>query len=234
VLTNNSEAGQTIHTEYFYTNSPYVSPVQSNLVTFVSGSTNPLVSRFNSVSGNQGTAGIPIDGSTMTIATNKIGTDTFVFDPASDSFKYLRTNTAFDSSPGDISTLLSLASAAAPLMGSGAYNYANFNAGSADDFLYLIWDFRTATSVELCYDAEFIDAVCCACTSCDDPCSAWSVYSGVDLTIGYYDCDLNGYTEMSVLAGESFSFCARSWYTPTIITGEGSLELVQECGCPRL
>ena len=234
VLTNNSDAGQTIHAEYSYTDAPYVSPVQSNLVTFVSGTSNPLVSRFNTVSGPQGTAGIPTDGSTMTIATNKISGDTFVFDPASDTFKYLRTNTAFDSSPGDITTLLSLANTATPLLGGGTYNYANFNVGSADSFLYLIWDFRKSTPVELCYDAEFIDAVCCACTSCDDPCSAWSVYSGVDLTIGYYDCDLNEYTEMSVIAGESLSFCARSWYTPTITTGEGSLELVQECGCPRL
>lgn len=234
VLTNNSEAGQTIHSEYFYTSSPYVSPVQSNLVTFVSGTSNPLVSRFNSVSGAQGTAGIPIDGSTMTIATNKIGTDTFVFDPASDSFKYLRTNTAYTNTPVDINTLLSLANTATPLLGGGTYNYANFNVGSVDDFLYLIWDFRNSTPVELCYDAEFIDAVCCACTSCDDPCSAWSVYSGADLTIGYYSCDLNEYTETSVLSGESLSFCARSWYTPTITTGEGSLELVQECGCPLL
>ena len=234
VLTNDSDAGQTIHAEYSYTDAPYVSPVQSNLVTFVSGTSNPLVSRFNSVSGAQGTAGIPVDGSIMTIASNKIGTDTFVFNPATDKFKYLRTNTAYINTPGSISTLLSLANTATPLLGGGTYNYANFNAGSTSDFLYLIWDFRASTPVELCYDAEFIDAVCCTCTSCDDPCSAWSVYSGVDLIIGYYSCDLNVYTETSVLAGDSFSFCARSWYTPTIISGEGSLELVQECGCPRL
>ena len=203
-MTNNSDAGQTIHAEYSYTDAPYVSPVQSNLVTFVSGTSNPLVSRFNSVSGAQGTAGIPTDGSIITIATNKIGTDTFVFDPANDSFKYLRTNTIYANNPVDITTLLSLANTATPLLGGGTYNYANFNAGSADDVLYLIWDLRSSTPVELCYDAEFIDAVCCACTSCDDPCSAWSVYSGVDLVIGYYSCDLNESTDMSVPAGESF------------------------------
>jgi hypothetical protein len=234
VLTNNSDAGQTIHAEYSYTDAPYVSPVQSNLVTFVSGTSNPLVSRFNSVSGAQGTAGIPVDGGIMTIATNKIGTDTFVFNPATDKFKYLRTNTAYTNIPGSIATLLSLANTATPLLGGGTYNYANFNAGSVSDFLYLIWDFRTSTPVTLCYDAEFIEGVCCTCTSCENPCSAWSVYSGVNLVIGYYSCDLNVYTETSVLAGNSLSFCARSWYTPTIISGEGSLELVQECGCPRL
>jgi hypothetical protein len=234
VLTNNSDAGQTIHAEYSYTDTPYVSPVQSNLVTFVSGTSNPLISRFNSVSGAQGTAGIPTDGSIMTIATNKIGTDTFVFNPATDKFKYLRTNTAYTNTPGSIATLLSLANTATPLLGGGTYNYANFNAGSVSDFLYLIWDFRTSTPVELCYSNRDLDEVCCSCTSCENPCSAWDVYAGVNLTIGYYSCDLNVYTQTVVLAGASFSFCARSWYTPTIITGEGSLELVQECGCPLL
>ena len=231
VLTNNSDSGQTIHAEYFYTESPYVSPVQSNLVAFVSGSTNPLVSRFNSVSGNQGTAGIPIDGSTMTIATNKIGTDNFVFDPASDSFKYLRTNTAFDSSPGDISTLLSLASTATPLMGGGTYNYAEFNVGSSDDYLYLIWDFRTATPVELCYDDIDISDVCCNCTACESTCSTSTAYAYSEMVIGYYSCGGNVYTEQVISAGDDFLFCWQSWFTPRVVSGEGAITLLNECGC---
>jgi len=232
VLTNNSDAGQTIHAEYSYTDAPYVSPVQSNLVTFVSGVSNPLVSRFNSVSGAQGTAGIPTDGSTMTIATNQIGTDTFVFDPANDSFKYLRTNTAYTNTPGSIATLLSLANTATPLLGGGTYNYANFNAGSVSDFLYLIWDFRTSTPVELCYDAEYIEGVCCECTYCEIPCSTWSAYAYTDLEIGYYDCNTNVYTEISLAEGESIVFCSRSWFAPRITNeGEGTIDLVEECGC---
>jgi len=232
VLTNNFEAGETIHTQYLYTNSPYVSPVQSNLVTFVSGSTNPLVSRFNQTDGPQGTAGIPVDGSTMTIATNKMSGDTFVFDPASDSFRYLRTNSAFDSSPGDITTLLSLANTAAPLMGGGTYNYAEFNVGSSDDFLYLIWDFRTSTPIDLCYNADKIEDVCCDCVTCDPPCSTWRLYAGTDLLIIYYACDdPSATTQTELVAGDEITFCARSWYTPTIFGGEGSLERLIECGC---
>lgn len=231
VLTNNFEAGQTIHTQYNYTNSPYVSPVQSNLVTFVSGTANPLVSRFNSVGGAQGTAGIPIDGSTMTIATSKMSGDTFDFDPATDSFKYLRTNSAFANDPVDIALLLSLASTAAPLMGGGAYNYAQFNVGSSDDFLYLIWDFRTSTPVELCYSDGKIEEVCCGCTTCESPCSTWRIYAGTDLTFGYYTCEGNSYITSDMLAGDEQTFCAQSWFTPTITEGEGSLELLVECGC---
>ena len=231
VLTNNFEAGQTIHTEYNYTNAPYISPVQSNLVTFVSGSLNPLVSRYNEVTGAQGTAGIPIDGNTMTIATNKIGTDTFNFDDTSDSFKYLRTDTYFENTPGDIATLLTLATTATPLMGGGAYNYANFNVGSADQFLYLIWDFRNATPVDLCFSNKNAEEVCCDCSICGDPCSTWKVYAGEDLTIGYYQCAGNNYITSNIDAGDEQIFCARSWFTPTITEGSGSLELLLECGC---
>lgn len=231
VLTNDFEAGQTIHAEYNYTFSPYVSPVQSNFVTFVSGPTNPLVSRWNEVSGAQGTAGIPIDFSTMTIATNKMSGDTFDFDPLTDSFKYLRTSTYYPNSPGDINMLLSLASAATPLMGGGSYNYAQFNVGSSDPYLYLIWDFRNSTPAELCYSDEKIDDVCCNCDPCGSPCSTWRIYAGTDLTFGYYDCEANSYITSGMLAGDEQTFCARSWFTPTIVEGEGSLELLQECGC---
>jgi hypothetical protein len=240
VLTNNSDAGQTIHAEYFYTASPYVSPVQSNFVTFVSGTSNPLVSRFNQIDGPQGTAGIPTDGSTMTIATNKISGDTFVFDPANDTFKYLRTNSSFDSSPGDITTLLSLANTATPLLGGGTYNYANFNVGSADDFLYLIWDLRRSTPVELCYDAEFIESVCCTCNPCQDPnyptCSTSRAYAFTEMVVGYYTCAFGPvpsttYTERTIPAGDTDYFCWSSWFTPRIVSGEGTIETTEECGC---
>ena len=189
------------------------------------------MSRYNQVTGAQGSAGIPVDGSTMTIATNKIGSDTFDFDNTNDSFKYLRSNTAFANTPVDIATLLTLASTASPLMGGGAYNYANFNVGSSDQFLYLIWDFRNATPVELCYSEDKIAEVCCDCTPCGSPCSTWGIYAGTNLTIGYYDCELNLYTTIELLAGESENFCARSWFTPTVTTGEGNLQLLLECGC---
>lgn len=231
VLTNDFEAGQTIHAEYNYTFAPYVSPVQSNLVTFVSGTANPLVSRWNESAGAQGTAGIPIDFSTMTIATNKMSGDTFDFDPAADSFKYLRTNAYYANIPGDILSLLSASSTATPLMGGGTYNYSQFDASSGGQYLYLIWDFRNSTPVDLCYGPEKIDQVCCNCDPCGSPCSTWRIYAGTDLTFGYYACEGNYYLTSDMLAGDEQTFCARSWFTPTIVVGEGSLELLQECGC---
>lgn len=235
VLTNNSDAGQTMHAEYYYTDAPYISPVQSNLVTFVSGIDNPLVSRFNSITGAQGTAGIPTDGSTMTIASNKMGGDTFNFDPATDSFKYLRTNSYYDNTPGDIAILLSLASTATPLLGGGTYNYAQFNAGSSADFLYLIWDFRSSTPVDLCYSVDSTSEVCCDCNPCQDPtyptCSTSRAYAYTELIIGYYQCGTTTYVETTVTEGDTYYFCWESWFTPRIVSGEGVIEMTQECGC---
>jgi WD40 repeat protein len=192
------------------------------------------VSRFNSVSGAQGTAGIPTDGSTMTIATNKIGTDTFVFDPASNSFRYLRTNAAFDSSPGDITTLLSLANTATPLMGGGTYNYAEFNVGSSDDFLYLIWDLRKPTEVDLCFSDGKIQDACCKCTDCESGCSTWRAYAYTDMYVQYYDCSTSEENVIFIESDNEITFCAMSWFTPRITqeeSGEGTIELLVECGC---
>jgi hypothetical protein len=227
VVTNNYEAGETIHVEYNYNTSP----IQSNLVTFASGTSNPLVSRYSSISGAQGTGSIPINSSTVTIAANKIGTDTFNFDPAYDKFKFLRTNTLYANTPANIATLLAASSTATPLMGGGSYNYAQFSAGTTGQYLYLIWDFRDSTPVELCYDKYEIEVVCC---DCDDtcPCSTWRAYAYTDMTVEYYDCD-NSYTELSVLTGDESTFCAASWFTPRIMldSGEGLVEMIAECEC---
>ena len=231
VLTNNYEAGDTIHVEYNYINAPYVSPIQSNLVTFVSGTSNPLVSRYNTTSGAQGTGAIPVDGSTVTIATNKIGTDTFTFNPATDKFRSLRSSTLYANTPVDISALIA-ASTIETTIPVGTYNYAQFSAGSLDPYLYLVWDFRRSTPVDLCYDAEFIESVCCTCTSCESPCSTWRAYAYTEIVVGYYDCTTNVYTEETLAEGAPFEFCSRSWFTPRIVNGgEGLIDLVEECGC---
>jgi hypothetical protein len=86
-----------------------------------------------------------------------------VFNPATDKFKYLMSNTLYANTTANISTLLGLATTATPNQGSGNINYAEFTVPALQDYLYLIWDFRDSTSVTLCYsDATLID-VCCGC-----------------------------------------------------------------------
>ena len=163
VLTNDYDSGDTIHTEYRYVNGTYVSPLQSSLVTFVSGTTNPLVSRYNATTNFVGTGAVPPAGSTVSLISNQLSTDTFVFNPATDKFKYLMSNTNYSNNSTDINALLALAVTATPNQGGGSNNYANFTVPALLNNLYLIWDFRAAVATTLCYSAVSVGDACCGC-----------------------------------------------------------------------
>ena len=162
VLTNNSEASDTIHTEYRFISGAFTSPLQSTFVTFASGMENPLVSLYNVTTGYVGGGAFPPAGSTMRLISNKFATDTYNFVPTN-KFKYYRSNTLFENNSPDLNTLLGVASTATPNLGSGDNNYADFTVPSMGSYLYLIWDFRIATPVTLCQGTSVND-VCCFCT----------------------------------------------------------------------
>lgn len=163
VLTNNHESGDTVHVEYRFTSGTYVSPLQSNLVNFVAGTNNPLVSKYTITSNFVGTGGFPPAGSLMTLASNKFATDTFVFDPATDKFRYLMSNTLYANNSSSLQTMLGLSTVATPNLGGGNYNYANFVVPTLATYLYLIWDFRQSTPTTLCYSDVSVADVCCNC-----------------------------------------------------------------------
>jgi hypothetical protein len=165
VLTNNSEAGQTIHSQYRYTDGAFVGPSLSNLVLFGSGSGTPLVSRYNITSGFVGEGGFPPESSTMRLSTNKIAPDTYDFDILQDKFRYFRSPILFDNNDIDIQALLVASSVATPNAGSTPLFYADFTVPASvnGDYLYLIWDLRDSIPAELCFASSVIDA-CCDCT----------------------------------------------------------------------
>jgi len=162
VLTNDYDSGDTIHTQYRYVDGAFVSPLQSSLVTFASGTDNPLVSRYNVTTNYVGTGAFPPAGSTMTLISNQFSTDTFVFNPATDKFKYLVSSTLYGNNSTDISTMLGLATTATPNQGGGTNNFADFTVPTLNTYLYLIWDFRAAIASTLCYSTSLSDA-CCGC-----------------------------------------------------------------------
>ena len=164
VLTSDSSSGDTVHTQYRFVSGAFVSPLQSSFVIFVSGTTNPLVSRYNVTTDFVGTGGFPPAGSVMSLISNQFATDTFVFDTANDKFKYLVSDTLYANTTVDINTLLGLATTATPNLGSGSYNYADFTVPILEDYLYLIWDFRESVPVTLCYSNIDLFDVCCNCT----------------------------------------------------------------------
>ena len=165
VITNNSEAGETIHTQYRYIDGVFIGPLLSNLVVFQSGTGTPLVSRYNITTGFVGSGGFPPELSTMRLSTNKIAPDSYDFNIAQDKFKYFRSPVLFDNNDIDIQALLAASSTATPNSGSTPLFYADFivPASTNGDYLYLIWDLRDAILAELCFAANVIDA-CCNCT----------------------------------------------------------------------
>jgi len=165
VITNNSEAGETIHTQYRYIDGVFIGPLLSNLVVFQSGTGTPLVSRYNITTGFVGSGGFPPELSTMRLSTNKIAPDSYDFNIAQDKFKYFRSPVLFDNNDIDIQALLAASSTATPNSGSTPLFYADFvvPASTNGDYLYLIWDLRDAILAELCFAANVIDA-CCDCT----------------------------------------------------------------------
>ena len=199
VLTNNSESGQTIHTQYRYTDGTFVGPLLSNLVLFASGAGTPLVSRYNITSGLVGSGGFPPELSTMRLSTNKIVPDTYNFDIAQDKFKYLRSSVLYNNNDVDIEALLLASSTATPNAGSSPLFYADFTvpASSNGQYLYLIWDLRDAILTELCFAETAIES-CCDCTPGDyylnaEFASSTSIFTDADLTTfaanGFYSLD---------------------------------------------
>jgi hypothetical protein len=163
VVTNDYDAGQTNHVQFRYTSGTYTSPIQTTFVEFVSGSATPLVSLYSAITGPKGFGSIPVDGSDVYLISNKIVPDTFDFDAANDSFKYYTSNTLYNNNTADITTLLGLASTATPITQSGNVFQSFFTSGVLQDYLYLIWDYRSSTATELCYSNIDIQDVCCGC-----------------------------------------------------------------------
>ena len=196
VFTNDYDTENSVHVEYKFTNGAYVSPVQSSYVFFESGTSIPLVSKYSITSNLVGTGGFPPAGSTMSLISNKLSGDSFVFDPATDKFKYYSSNTLYNNTSSELLALLGLASTATPNQGGGDLNFATFTTPSLANYLYLIWDFRQATSVSLRYSATTERDACCVASptayyiNAPSLGSATSIFTNSSLTTvaanGYY------------------------------------------------
>jgi hypothetical protein len=162
-LTSVVDGGQTIHNEYRYTDGAYVSPLQSTFVTFALDDSSPVVSQYDSVSGPQGFGGIPTDGSSLKIISNKIVPDTFNFVLGQDKFRYLRSNTLYANTSVGISSLLAASTVVAPITGSAGVYSGSFTVPNSGNYLYLIWDYRNSLPIQLCYSNTSAVDACCGC-----------------------------------------------------------------------
>jgi hypothetical protein len=227
-LNDAPDSGELIHNEYRYTVSTYNSPIQSTQVQFLSGTANPIVNYYGTIVGYQGQSGIPTNGSTVTMYSNKVGTDTYTFNPASDKMMYLRSNTLYLNSQSDILALCGAASLATPYSNVGNTYYGTFTMPSTGDYLYLIWDYRKSYLAPLCYGEDVIDASC-NCGGCRGDCATWNIIntSEASATISYVDCDGLGQSVV-VDANRTRKICASS--IPAVTSGVATLTYF-ECGC---
>jgi hypothetical protein len=186
VLTNNEEVGDSSHIQYRYTNGSYVGPLISRGVTFVAG-TSPVVSLYNLTTGFAGSGGFPPEFSVMTMQSNSIIPDNFVFNPINDEFKWLRGNTLYPNTTVGINALIAASTIATPIAGSGSLYSSTFivPAKTVGSYLYLIWDYRDLLPLQLCYaSTEFENPrveVCCNCKACTTLCVTVSIYNPLDI-----------------------------------------------------
>jgi hypothetical protein len=232
VLTSNFDAGKNIYSQWRYTDGVYTGSLQSSLVLFASG-VNPIVSRYNTVSGFQGAANIPTNGSTVRMASNKFALANFDFDSSKNKFRYLRTNTLYNNNTTDINALVA-ASSIGTTAGGGTYYYSDVPAGTVGNYLYLIWDLRNIYEIPLCYSSNplNVDYVCCDCDPCTDPCREWSLQNvGIGTaTVNYTDC--NGVPQTATISqGLTSIICGLSTVPPLVISGGVIITVTQECGC---
>jgi len=243
VVGNNTDATQNIHTQYRYTNGTYISGLQSNLVTFVSGTANPLVSRYNVTTGYVGAGAFPPEFSTMSMQTNKIPTDSFNFNPLNDKFRYLRTNVLYPNIPASILTAIGLSSIASPITGSSPIYQANFTVPdkTLGDVLYLIWDMRDATPTQLCYSNAMVEPqkeVCCNCSACTAECvnvtiTNLSVVATTDIDFGVTtggECNGGPFT-ISLNPGEVYNTCLQVGTDYDITQGTARIESTECANC---
>ena len=174
---------QTIHYEYNWSNGQITSPTQSNQVTF-SGTDN--VSAYSIATGQSSLGLFPPNGATITMRSNKIPPDTFVFSDTENRF-YVIPDNNLPASSGATFNLALLNTPLGPIVGSNpdsnnvdqiyTATSSAVTIGANTKTLYLVWDFRDRRNEDMCYST--IDATD-ACIGCN-PTSNCTEFSASDV-----------------------------------------------------
>jgi len=193
VLSSISDYGKTIHNNYRWSLGSYNSPYSTDSVIFdISG-----VSLFAERTGPMSSGTIPADESIVSMYYSKETDDTFDFVEGQNSFKYLSSNINYDQE--DLPTLIPLLNTATPIVGSTYGSNFTYEKGDGPYYLYLVWDYRVKSPLELCYNET--DPLPGCCGDCDTTATyyidaidfeyATAVYTDSTLTIpapdGYYN-----------------------------------------------
>jgi hypothetical protein len=194
-LNSSENEGETIHNQYRWSFDGYDSPYLTDFVTM----TGSGVSFDESQTGILSSGMIPADGADITMISNKYPSDSFIFDPEVNRFRYLISNTAYT-----VNELIPVLNDATPITGS-YQAVINSAALSGFSYLYLVWDYRFLNEFTLCYNVANPYLVCCDCApatyylNSDSFALATTIYTDEDMVTvapdGYYMLD-DVYREM--------------------------------------
>ena len=166
---------KTITNQYFWQDGLFrISGRQSNQMKFLNGTSNPLVSQRESFTGPQGASLIPNQDATVRIISNKIiqDNDNYDFQLGKNNFRFLRSATFYGNLESDTRSLLAASIKATPVRTTDNLEYfAEFTmpSGANNDNLYLIYDYRSSTEIQLCYsDVDLNDVCCVGCNVADN------------------------------------------------------------------
>jgi hypothetical protein len=174
VVNSPSNESETIHNKYNWNLTGYNSPYNTDFVLLESDG----LSLYASETGKASVGVIPAFGSTISIQSEKYVTDTFDFDPLSNSFKYLVSNTLYTES--QIATLRPLLTPATPIVNPTTGKFESsfvYNNPGKLKYLYLVWDYVNAYSIDLCYSNISGADSCVACLPVNCVVSDWSDWS---------------------------------------------------------
>jgi hypothetical protein len=195
VITSADDSGLTRSQEFQFNDNTvgYTSPLWEDFnLTFLlqnqgySGSSN-IVSRFGpQINGYQGTGMIPMDNADVYMHSRRIKpNDTFYYNLSTNKMRYWRTSGAYNNNAADIATILTNS---IPLTNTGTEPFvigtfpmpaSTPPPAPADQYLYLIWDYREVNEIVLCVSPTISES-CCECFSAPNCVPFLGFYSSVD------------------------------------------------------
>mgnify|MGYP003632467161 CR=1 FL=1 len=232
VLTNNSDVGKFLHIGHNFVdvNSDNSSP--DTQIEFIENTTGAAVfaSVFTEQTGFKGDTVFPNDGSYVDLRTSKwLPLDDYDID-VQDNFKYLISNSDYGNNVSDINAMLAASTSLTKSGSNPTFTSSPFLYSTANDFLYLIYDFRTSTPETLCVQVggetiPNLDEVCCECV-CSATNTEYTITNPSVTTITV----TTSLGSTIVLGGASVVFCSSSYPTYTPVP-KGVVISVTGCDC---
>ena len=166
-LNSSEDSGKFIHNEFKWNDALITSPVASNMMTF--GSDSQVASQYTVQTGVRSIGVFPYSGTNVTLRSNKINFDDYDWVVNKDNFAWLSSNTLYNNTSSDITALLTASATISNIdvnsPSSGLYQatVSNITLPTSNQYLYLIYDYRTTNSASFCYDASDANDACCGC-----------------------------------------------------------------------